>query len=110
MPRYLVRRPIVLLLAVLGLAVLLAACSSGNNASQGVKLKLAPVSELPKEVQQGPPKVREAYQFAIANQEYLSQFPCYCGCGGMGHRSNRDCYIKEVKPDSTIVFEDHAFF
>jgi len=65
---------------------------------------------LPLEVQQGPPEVREAYQFAVANPEYLENFPCYCGCGGMGHLSNRDCYIRQINPDGSIVFDSHAFF
>jgi len=97
------------LLASIAAVIGLAACS-GGGAKQSVKLELASVSVLPPEIQQAEPKVREAYQFAVANQDYLTNFPCYCGCGGMGHKSNRDCYIDEVKPDGTIVFEKHAFF
>ncbi len=109
--RQLSRRRVVLVLSVLGLAVLLTACSGGNSAGQsGDELKLAPVSELPQEIQQADPKVVEAYRFAIANPDYLAQFPCYCGCGGMGHQSNTDCYIREVRPDGSIAFETHAFF
>ncbi len=87
----------------------LVACSGGGE-KPSVKLELAPVSMLPPEIQQAEPKVREAYRFAVANQEYLTQFPCYCGCGGMGHESNLDCYVDQVNPDGTIVFEKHAFF
>jgi len=104
------RRLIALLLASIGVALLVAACSSSSKSGSKVQLKLAPVSELPKEIQETDPKVAEAYRFAIANQEYLAQFPCYCGCGGMGHQSNRDCYIRDVKPDGSIVFETHAFY
>ncbi len=112
MTRFLIRRSLALLLLVFGLALLVAGCSSssGDQPSSKVELKLAPVSTLPQDIQQGDPKVVEAYQFAIANPDYLAQFPCYCGCGGMGHKSNRDCYIREVKPDGSIVFETHAFF
>lgn len=85
----------------------LTACSGG--AAQSTKIELAPASLLPPEVQQAEPKVREAYQFAIANQDYLANFPCYCGCGAMDHESNLDCYIDEVKPDGTIAFDNHAF-
>jgi len=91
---------------VLTAAWLLSACGGETPAKQ---LKLAPASLLPPEIARAPVQVREAYQFAIANQEYLSNFPCYCGCGAMGHKSNLDCYIREVKPDGTIVFDDHAF-
>jgi len=110
MIQYATRRSIVLLVAILGLALFLAACSGSKDVSQTVKLKLAPVSQLPQDIQRGDPKVVEAYQFAVANQEYLAQFPCYCGCGGMGHKSNADCYIRQVKPDGSIDFETHAFF
>ncbi|RME41938.1 MAG: hypothetical protein D6796_15140, partial [Caldilineae bacterium] len=49
------------------------------------------------------------YRFAIANPDVLAQYPCYCGCGGMGHKNNRDCYIREMRPDGSIEFETHAF-
>lgn len=74
-----------------------------------VKLTLAPESALPDFVQNAAPQVKEAYRFAIANPEVLKKFPCYCGCGAMGHRHNLDCYIKEFKPDGSAVFENHAF-
>lgn len=98
------------ILLFVGIVVIvgLAACSGG--AKESVKIELAPVSLLPAEVQQAEPKVREAYQFAIANQDYLRNFPCYCGCGAMDHKSNLDCYIDAVNPDGTIVFDNHAFF
>lgn len=87
----------------------LAACSAGG-AKQSARIELAPISMLPPQVQQAEPKVREAYQFAIANQEYLANFPCYCGCGAMDHKNNLDCYIDHVNPDGMIVFDSHAFF
>ena len=99
-------RTILVILAVFFVASL-AACSRGE--SKSVQVELAPASQLPANVQQADPKVREAYQFAIANQDYLANFPCYCGCGAMDHESNLDCYIDEVKPDGTIAFDNHAF-
>lgn len=74
-----------------------------------VELTLAPESALPDFVHDAAPQVKEAYRFAIANPEVLKKFPCYCGCGAMGHRHNLDCYIKEFKPDGSIIFENHAF-
>ncbi len=74
-----------------------------------VDLTLAPESALPDFVREASPQVKEAYRFAIANPEVLTKFPCYCGCGKMGHRHNLDCYIKEIKPTGEIVFENHAF-
>jgi hypothetical protein len=74
-----------------------------------VKLTLAPESALPDFAKKASPQVQKAYRFAIANPDVLRKFPCYCGCGAIGHRHNLDCYIKEFKPDGSIVFENHAF-
>ncbi len=89
---------------LLAVAVVAGACGSTD-----VELTLAPESELPDFVQDAPPQVKEAYRFAIANPDVLSAFPCYCGCGAMGHQNNLQCYIKEVKADGSIEFENHAF-
>jgi hypothetical protein len=70
---------------------------------------MAPESALPDFVQDAPPQVKEAYRFAIANPDVLSYIPCYCGCGAVGHQSNRDCYVKEVRPDGSLEFDNHAF-
>lgn len=66
------------------------------------------MSTLPTEMQNAPTRVREAYQFAVANPDALRNVPCYCGCGAMGHTSNYSCYIKESKADGTVVFDGHA--
>jgi Protein of unknown function with PCYCGC motif len=96
-----------LLLPVLWIGVLLlAAC--GASGRQNSKVKLAPVSALPKPMQDAPAAVRTAYQFAVANPDALQNVPCYCGCGAIGHKSNLACYIKPVGADSKPVFDDHA--
>lgn len=59
-------------------------------------------------MQNAPTRVREAYQFAVANPDALTNVPCYCGCGAMGHTSNYSCYVNEAKADGAIVFDDHA--
>lgn len=84
----------------------LTGCSSSNSHHS---YEMAPLNALSEDLQAAPKDVREAYQFAIANQELLKNFPCYCGCGGVGHENNLDCYIQEVTPDGTIIFENHAF-
>jgi len=98
-------RHILLLLMLLGLALSAAACGAGAAG----EIELAPLSELPPELQSAPETVREAYRFAIANPELLRQIPCYCGCGGVGHTSNYDCYVAEARPDGSLVFDAHAF-
>lgn len=87
-------------------ALIVAACGGGTQAVNPITL--APESVLPPDLRAAPPEVREAYRFAIANPALLSAIPCYCGCGAQGHRSNLDCYVKEIRPDGSIVFEPHA--
>jgi hypothetical protein len=96
------------IIILLAMAVIAGACS-GSIGSTQAELTLAPESELPDFVRAAPPQVKEAYRFAIANPEVLSAFPCYCGCGAMGHQNNLQCYIKEVRADGSIEFENHAF-
>lgn len=95
-------------LLLLTLAATVGACSGSSDTAQQ-ELDLAPESALPEFVEDAPPQVKEAYRFAIANPEVLSAFPCYCGCGAMGHQNNLQCYIKEVRSDGSIEFENHAF-
>ncbi len=80
----------------------------GCAASPAHALSMAPMSTLPPQMQNAPTRVREAYQFALANPDALKNVPCYCGCGAMGHTSNYSCYIKESKADGTTVFDEHA--
>jgi hypothetical protein len=95
------------LVALLLVASLLAGCSSGETSSSS-DLKMAPMSDMPAEVQSAATSVQEAYQFAAANPEALKNVPCYCGCGAAGHTSNYSCYVKEVKPSGEVVFDQHA--
>ena len=97
-----------MLLLILVMTLGFSACA-GPTATDQEKLSLAPESALPGFVQDAPPQVKEAYRFAIANPEVLSAFPCYCGCGAMGHQNNLQCYIKEVRADGSIELENHAF-
>ena len=53
--------------------------------------------------------LRGPYAFAAENGETLRHIPCYCGCVGIGHRSNLDCYVTEFHPDGTPIWTDHAF-
>ncbi|MBI5034817.1 MAG: hypothetical protein HZB51_30200 [Chloroflexi bacterium] len=91
---------LVLLVAVLLPALLTTACSTASSHS----LQMASASDLPMKMQNAPTRVREAYQFALANPEAVKNVPCYCGCGGIGHTSNFACYYNEAKK----TFDDHA--
>jgi hypothetical protein len=94
---------------LLAVAVVAGACSGSASNSAQAELTLAPESDLPDFVRDAAPQVKEAYRFAIANPDVLSAFPCYCGCGAMGHQNNLQCYIKEVRADGSMEFENHAF-
>jgi hypothetical protein len=51
-----------------------------------------------------------AYRFALERPDVLQWIPCYCGCGGMGHGSNLDCFFKgRAQPDS-FVYEEHGSY
>ncbi|PKN88119.1 MAG: hypothetical protein CVU46_02130 [Chloroflexi bacterium HGW-Chloroflexi-8] len=69
---------------------------------------MAPMSDMPAEVQKAAVTVQEGYQFAVANPDALKNVPCYCGCGAAGHTSNYSCYVKEVKSSGEVVFDQHA--
>ena len=93
---------------LLTLIIFLTACG-GTAETSSTEIKLAPQSALPDFAKDAPPQVQEAYQFAVANPEILQQMPCYCGCGAMGHQNNYQCYVKEVRADGALTFENHAF-
>lgn len=85
-------------------SLLVAGCSSTENKAY----EMAPMDEMPADVQSAPQVVSEAYRFAVANPEVLTQLPCYCGCGGMGHTSNYSCYVAGENEDGSLIFDNHA--
>lgn len=95
---------IALLIVVLSPSLLTVGCA----ANPAHEIKMAPMNMLPTQMQNAPTRVREAYQFAVANPDALKNVPCYCGCGAMGHTSNYSCYVKESKANGTTVFDEHA--
>jgi uncharacterized protein with PCYCGC motif len=99
------RKTIFLGLIVLLLASSLSACS---GQSQSADLKMAPMDQMPAEVQNAPVRVQQAYQFAAANPDVMKHIPCYCGCGSIGHTSNYSCYVSHVDEKGAITFDNHA--
>lgn len=101
-----------LLVLTISLSVLLALISAGcsDTASQNASgnQKMAPLADMPAEVQTAPVTVREAYRFAFANPEVLKEIPCYCGCGAMGHTSNYACYVSGEDDNDGLVYDSHA--
>lgn len=62
----------------------------------------------PEYVLRAGPEVQGLYAFQVENGELMRYMPCFCGCGAGGHRSNRDCYVRRVNPDGSVVFDDMA--
>ncbi len=89
---------------VIGVAVAASGCGSSQPTHP---VKMAPLSEMPDQVQHAATSVQEAYRFAVANPEVESAIPCYCGCGAMGHRSNYACFVNRVDGSET-TFDGHA--
>jgi hypothetical protein len=55
------------------------------------------------------PEVKRLYEFQVTHGELMRYMPCFCGCGDFaGHRSNRDCYVRRVNRDGSVVFDDMA--
>lgn len=87
----------------------LAGCKTGGKAgAANHDFAMAPLADMPAEVQQAPVAVQQAYQFAVANPEILEQIPCYCGCGAMGHTSNYSCYVAGSGADGKVIYDNHA--
>lgn len=90
------------ILAPLGIAVVVAACGATPDAS------LADTSLMPDVVMMQSVHVQEAYRFAAAHPDLLETVPCYCGCVGLGHRNNLECYLKPESTPDALVFDNHA--
>lgn len=95
-----------LLVIVILPSLVIAGCSK-TDANRDTQ-KMSSLTGLPAEVRSAPVSVQESYQFAIANPEVLTQIPCYCGCGAVGHTSNYACYIAGENEDGSLQFDNHA--
>lgn len=49
------------------------------------------------------PLTLKAYGYTLKNPEVVEKIPCYCGCGGMGHKSLKNCFISDEG-----VYSSHA--
>lgn len=67
-----------------------------------------PRKELPEFAKSRGPNVSGNYRYAAEQGKSLEYIPCYCGCGGIDHRNNRDCYIKSENRDGTVTYTSHA--
>ena len=94
-----------LLIIVVLLSTGISACSTQSEIHD---LAMAPMDHMPDEVKSAPVSVQTAYQFNVATLDFMKDIPCYCGCGGVGHESNYDCYVASIDEQGTIAFDYHA--
>lgn len=52
--------------------------------------------------------VKQLYEFQVLNGDLMRWMPCFCACKGDGHHNNRDCYVKAVNADGSVVFDAMA--
>ncbi|MDX1616764.1 MAG: PCYCGC motif-containing (lipo)protein [Candidatus Promineifilaceae bacterium] len=97
-----------LLIVLLMAAPLVGGCSGQSNHASQQPFGLAALEQMPAEVRQAPVTVQQAYQFAASNPDILTELPCYCGCGAMGHQSNYHCYIQAGSQADDLVYDNHA--
>lgn len=71
----------------------------------GDRVQTLPRGQLP--VFAAKEEVARLYRFAVEHPETLQWMPCTCGCGSLGHASNRACYIK-AEDQERITFTSHA--
>lgn len=105
-PAYYARKNMAWVMSVLfAITILVSACAPVSGAKSEVAM--APLADMPPEVQSAPVSVSEAYRFAVANPEVMENLPCYCGCGSIGHSSNYACYVQSDEAGE-VVFDTHA--
>lgn len=71
----------------------------------GDRVQTVPRGRLPAFAATG--DVATLYRFAAEHPEWLSWMPCTCGCGAIGHGSNRACYVKS-ETAAEVTFTSHA--
>jgi len=98
-------RLIVLVLLIIA-GGLSAGCGSRADRVGEHGMAMAPLEEMPGEVQQAMVPARQAYQYTAANPDVFREIPCYCGCATQGHTSNYDCYVASA--NGGIQFDSHA--
>lgn len=106
------------------LATIVGACTGARNAGGGanstppahvvtagdtILIAHPALDQWPEQFRQAAPDVQEGYRYAVASQDILKYIPCYCGCVNQGYTSNRDCYVRESRPDGSVVLDPMSF-
>lgn len=81
----------------------------GEEHSGDLREQTASVHILPQFLADKSEEMRLVYQAAGIAADVLQWMPCYCGCGeSVGHKSNKNCFIYEIKEDGSVVWDDHG--
>ncbi|CAB3390905.1 PCYCGC motif-containing (lipo)protein [Kyrpidia spormannii] len=87
----------------------LVACGSSSSYQGDILETTASAEVLPTFLNNQQEAVRQIYAAVGKSTELLQWIPCYCGCGeSAGHKSNRDCFIRAVNPDGSVVWNSHG--
>jgi hypothetical protein len=105
-------------IALLAIAIFIVGCGKqaeenhsahSEHASSDLREQTKSAATLPSFLNGQKEEIRLVYQMAGLSAELLQWIPCYCGCGeSVGHKSNLNCFIKEVKSDGSVVWDDHG--
>jgi Protein of unknown function with PCYCGC motif len=110
--RFLTRMSLGLSVTALGGSLVWWASAPANppqrKTPNGDMLETVPRGELPSFARSGGAPVEAAYRYAVEHGEILEYIPCVCGCGGIGHRHNADCYVAKRLPGGAITFTNHG--
>lgn len=80
-----------------------------NHSSGDIQELTASAEQLPSFLDSQNEDIRLVYQVAGKATDILEWIPCYCGCGeSVGHRSNLNCFIAEIREDGSILWDDHG--
>ena len=102
------RRRFLLAMAVIP-ALAAVGCSGQSGLADTALIARPALNQWPKEFMAASPEVQGAYRFAIANPDVLKYIPCFCGCVNQGMTSNHDCYVRESRPDGSVVLDPMSF-
>ncbi|PTQ56225.1 MAG: putative lipoprotein [Candidatus Carbobacillus altaicus] len=91
----------------LSAVLFLTGCSTETRTGD-VRETTASIGTLPSFLRNASDEVRATYHLAAKHADMLEWMPCTCGCGSLGHRNNRDCFIDEMRLDGAVVWNAHA--
>ncbi|WP_390622062.1 PCYCGC motif-containing (lipo)protein [Numidum massiliense] len=83
--------------------------AAAHEASGDIIETTASRDELPSFLDDVDPLIADVYEVAAKNDNIVKHMACYCGCGdSVGHKSNLDCFISEIKETGEVEWNSHA--